>query len=106
MSIRRVPAASSIGRRVVPVVSQRWVAATQSSATAVVPLLSTIREVAAPGKSTGQGGGEGSVGQVHLRSWGASLECGELVAQDQDFDLLCLLGSGKQGHPAEELGGQ
>jgi hypothetical protein len=32
------------------------------------------------------------------------LEDGELVAQDQDLDLLCPLGSSEQDHPAEELG--
>jgi hypothetical protein len=32
------------------------------------------------------------------------LEYGELVAQDQDLDLLGGVGSGDQDHPAEELG--
>jgi hypothetical protein len=32
------------------------------------------------------------------------LEHGELVAQDQDLDLLAGVGSGTQDHPAQELG--
>jgi hypothetical protein len=32
------------------------------------------------------------------------LEDGELVAQDQDLDLLRPVRSGEQDHPAEELG--
>jgi hypothetical protein len=36
--------------------------------------------------------------------WRTSLERGELVAQDQDLDLLGGVGSGAQHHPAQELG--
>jgi hypothetical protein len=32
------------------------------------------------------------------------LEHGELVAQDQDLDVLAGVGSGVQHHPAHELG--
>ena len=41
---------------------------------------------------------------THPRSWRASLEHGELVAQDQDLDLLAGVGSGVQHDPAQELG--
>jgi hypothetical protein len=61
-------------------------------------------EPPAGGEQPGQGGGECSVGPVHPGSWGTSLEDGELVAQDQDLDLLRPVRSGEQDHPAEELG--
>jgi hypothetical protein len=37
--------------------------------------------------------------------WRASLQHGQLVAQDEDLDLLAGVGSGAQHHPAQELGG-
>lgn len=55
------------------------------------------------GEQSGQGGDQGSVGPSHPGSWSASLEYGQLVAQDQDLDLLRPVGSGDQDHPAEEL---
>jgi len=39
---------------------------------------------------------------THLR--GAPLEHGELVAQDQDLDLLGGVGTSAQSHPAQQLG--
>ena len=42
--------------------------------------------------------------QRHPRAWRASSEHGELVAQDQDLDLLGGVGSGAQHDPAQELG--
>jgi hypothetical protein len=36
--------------------------------------------------------------------WHASLQHGQLVAQDEDLDLLAGVGSGAQHDPAQELG--
>ena len=46
----------------------------------------------------------GAVGPAHPRPWRASLEHGELVAQDEDLDLLPGVGSGAQDHADQELG--
>jgi hypothetical protein len=56
------------------------------------------------GSSRGEGGNHGAVGPAHPRPWRASLEHGELVAQDEDLDLLPGVGSGAQDHPGQELG--
>ena len=55
-------------------------------------------------EQSGEGGEQGAVGPAHQRAWCASLEHGELVAQDQDLDLLGVVGSSAQHDPAEELG--
>jgi hypothetical protein len=44
------------------------------------------------------------VDPAHPWPWRASLEYGELVAQDQDLDVLGGIGSGAQHDPAQELG--
>jgi hypothetical protein len=41
---------------------------------------------------------------VHWWAWGASLEHGELVAQDQDLDLPAGVGSSPEHNPAQERG--
>ena len=56
------------------------------------------------GEQSGEGGDQGAVGPAHPRARRASLEHGELVAQDQDLDVLGGVGSGAQHDPAEELG--
>jgi hypothetical protein len=58
----------------------------------------------AGGEQSGERGDEGAVGPRRPRAWRASLENGELVAQDQDLDLLARVGPGVQHHPAQELG--
>ena len=45
-------------------------------------------EASAEGEQSGEGGDQGAIGPGHPRPWRASLEHGELVAQDQDLDLL------------------
>jgi hypothetical protein len=45
-------------------------------------------EASADREQSGEGGGEGPVGPRYSRTRGASLEYGELVAQDQDLDVL------------------
>ena len=61
-------------------------------------------EASADREQSGEGGDQGAVGPAHPRAWRASLEHGELVAQDQDLDLLGGVGSGAQHDPAQELG--
>ena len=61
-------------------------------------------EASADGEQSGEGGDQGAVGPAHPRARRASLEHGELVAQDQDLDLLGGVGSGAQHDPAQELG--
>ena len=61
-------------------------------------------EAAADGQQPGEGGDQGAVGPGHQRARRASLEHGELVAQDQDLDLLGGVGSSAQHDPAQELG--
>ena len=61
-------------------------------------------EASAVGEQSGEGGDQGAVGPAHPRARCASLEHGELVAQDQDLDVLGGVGSGAQHDPAEELG--
>jgi hypothetical protein len=53
---------------------------------------------------SGEGGDQCAIGSGHPRAWHASLEHGELVAQDQDLDLLGGVGSGAQHDPAQQLG--
>jgi hypothetical protein len=50
-----------------------------------------------------QGGDHCSVGPAHPGSGSAPLEYRQLVAQDQDLDLLGGVGSGAQHEPAQEL---
>ena len=57
-----------------------------------------------PGSSRAEGGDQGAVGPAHPRAWRAPSEHGELVAQDQDLDVLGGVGSGAQHDPAQELG--
>jgi hypothetical protein len=57
------------------------------------------------GEHTGQSGDQGSVGPPDRSSRSAPLEHSELVAQDEDLDLLGGVGSGAQHHPAQKLGG-
>ena len=61
-------------------------------------------EASAGREQSGEGGDQGAVGPGHPRARRASLEHGELVAQDQDLDLLGGVGSGAQHDPAQELG--
>ena len=56
------------------------------------------------GEQSGEGGDQGAVGPGHSRARCAPLEHGELVAQDQDLEVLGDVGSGAQHDPAEELG--
>jgi hypothetical protein len=56
------------------------------------------------GEQSGEGGDQGAVGPRYSRAWRAPLEHGELVAQDQDLDVLGGVGSGAQHDPAQELG--
>jgi hypothetical protein len=60
-------------------------------------------EASADREQSGEGSEQGAVGPAHPRARRASLEHGELVAQDQDLDLLGGVGSGAQHNPAEEL---
>jgi hypothetical protein len=55
-------------------------------------------------KQSGEGGDQGAVGPGYSRAWRAPLEHGELVAQNQDLDVLGGVGSGAQHDPAEERG--
>ena len=61
-------------------------------------------EASASGEESGEGADQGSVGPAHPGARRASLEHGELVAQDQDLDLLGGVGSGTQHDPVQELG--
>ena len=61
-------------------------------------------EASAGREQSGEGGDQGAVGPAHPRPWRAPLEHGELVAQDQDLDVLGGVGSGAQHDPAQELG--
>ena len=61
-------------------------------------------EASADREQSGEGGDQGAIGPTHPRPWHASLEYGELVAQDQDLDVLGGVRSGVQRDPAQELG--
>jgi hypothetical protein len=61
-------------------------------------------EASAGREQSGEGGEQSAVGPAHPRARRASSEHGELVAQDQDLDLLAGVGSGVQHDPAQELG--
>ena len=61
-----------------------------------------LPEAPARREQPGQGGDQGSVGPADPRSGSAPLEHSELVAQNQDLDLLCGVGSGAQHRPARE----
>ena len=61
-------------------------------------------ESSAGGEQSGQGGDQGSVGPADPRSRSAPMEHRELVAQDEDLDLLGGVGPGAQHHPAQKLG--
>jgi hypothetical protein len=61
-------------------------------------------EASAGREQSGEGGDQGAIGPAHPRARRAPLEHGELVAQDQDLDLLGGVGSGPQHDPAQELG--
>ena len=61
-------------------------------------------ESPAGGEQAGQSGDQGSVGPADPRSGTAPLEYRELVAQDEELDLLGGVGPGAQHHPAQELG--
>jgi hypothetical protein len=45
-------------------------------------------EASADREQSGEGGEQGAVRPAHRRAWRASLEHGELVAQDEDLDVL------------------
>ena len=49
------------------------------------------------------GGDQGAIGPGHPRAGCAPLEHGELVAQDQDLDVLGGVGSSAQHDPAQDL---
>jgi hypothetical protein len=55
-------------------------------------------------EQSGEDGDECPVGPRYSRTRGASLEYGELVAQDQDLDVLGGVGFGAQHDPAQERG--
>jgi hypothetical protein len=61
-------------------------------------------ESSADREQSGEGGDQGAVGPAHPRAWRVSLEYGELVAQDQDLDVLGGVGSGAQHDPTQQLG--
>jgi hypothetical protein len=60
-------------------------------------------ESAADRQQSGECGDHGAIGPGHPRARRSSLEHGELVAQDQDLDLLGGVGSSAQHGPAQEL---
>jgi hypothetical protein len=55
-------------------------------------------------EQSGEGGDQGAIGPAHLGARRASLEHGELVAQDKDLDVLGGGGSGAQHDPVQEYG--
>jgi hypothetical protein len=63
-------------------------------------------EASARREESGQGGDQGSVWPADPRPRSAPLKHSELVAQNEDLDLLGGVGSGAQHHPAQELGEQ
>jgi hypothetical protein len=60
-------------------------------------------EASADREQSGEGGDQGAVGPRYSRAWRAPLEHGELVAQDQDLDVLGGVGSGAQHDPPRSL---
>ena len=60
-------------------------------------------EASARSEESGQGGDQGSLGPADPRSGSAPLQHSELVAQNEDLDLLGGVGSGAQHHSAESL---
>jgi len=48
-------------------------------------------------------GDHGSVSPGHPRPWGASLQHGDLMAQDEDLDVLGGVGADAQHYPAQQL---
>jgi hypothetical protein len=61
-------------------------------------------EATANGQQSGERGDQGAIGPGHPRARCAPSEHGELMAQDQDLDVLGGVRSGVQHHPAQELG--
>jgi hypothetical protein len=61
-------------------------------------------EASADWEQSGEGGDQGAIGPADPRARRTSLEHGELMTQDQDLDLLGGVGTGAQGHPAQQLG--
>jgi hypothetical protein len=55
------------------------------------------------GQESAEGGDHGSVVPVDPRPWCASLEHGQLMAQDEDLDLVGGVGVGVEHHPAQQL---
>src|SRR6185312_14870508 len=45
-------------------------------------------EASADGQQSGERGDQGAIGPAHWWPWRAALEHGELVAQDEDLDVL------------------
>jgi hypothetical protein len=60
-------------------------------------------EASADREQSGEGGDQGAVGPGHSRAWRASSKYGELVAQDQDLDVLAGVGSSPEHQPAQQL---
>jgi hypothetical protein len=58
---------------------------------------------AASGQQSGEGGDDGAVGPVDPWSGCASLQHGQLMAQDEDLDLVGGVGAGVEHHPAQQL---
>jgi hypothetical protein len=61
-------------------------------------------EAPADREQPGEGSDQGAISPAHPRARRAPLEHRELVAQDQDLDLLGRIGTGAQGRPAQQLG--
>jgi hypothetical protein len=83
-------------------VVQRWVISWRCQRRMVAGVRSSPRRRRAGSSRVRAASRARSVARSRAR--GASLEHGELVAQDQDLDVLGGLGSGAQHDPAEELG--
>jgi hypothetical protein len=58
---------------------------------------------AASGWQSSEGGDYGSVGPADPRSWCASLQDGQLMAQDEDLNLIGGFRAGVEHHPARQL---
>jgi hypothetical protein len=61
-------------------------------------------EASAGREQSGEGGDQGAIGPAHPGARRASLEHGQLVAQDKDLDLLGGVRSGPQHDPVQEFG--
>jgi hypothetical protein len=55
------------------------------------------------GEQSGKCGDYGTVAPTESWSWRASLQDGQLMAQDEDLDLLGSVGAGVEHHPAQQL---